>query len=120
MSGLPSQDGGGDGGPFGVRVEEGPPRGGLHELEIETRFVVVDRRTGREVLSRSGLYEASFEDGVWGEARLSGVREVVIAPDGAFATVRRYDGTEERVALPGQRPVGASPQARGSLSPTGC
>ena len=46
---------------FVVLVEEGPPRGGLFELEQTTYHRVVDTRTQAVVLTFQGEMEASFD-----------------------------------------------------------
>ncbi|OPZ15137.1 MAG: hypothetical protein BWZ10_01785 [candidate division BRC1 bacterium ADurb.BinA364] len=89
-------------GRFVVRVEEGPPRGGLYELEQTTYFHVVDTRTNLPAMTFLGELEASLsaETGLWENYRCSGVREAAIAPDGRSVLVRRFDGSEETVGLP--------------------
>jgi len=69
-----------------VRVKEGPPRGGLYELEQDTFFHVIDRWDGRRVKTFTGHYDASFTgEGRWGEGFSSGVRQVVIDEEGKRA-----------------------------------
>jgi hypothetical protein len=86
---------------FEVRVEEGPPHGGLYELEQTTYYRVVDVASGEVVLAFEGEMEASLSTstGMWDDYRFSGVREVILAPDEGSVTVRYYDGREEMVGL---------------------
>lgn len=84
-----------------VQEHTGSPTGGLYELEIKTTYRVVQRTTGAVVLSREGLYEASFgTDGNWGEGTTSGVVGIQISPDDRFALIEHAGGEVERVALP--------------------
>ena len=88
---------------FVVLVEEGPPRGGLFELEQTTYHRVVDARTQEVVLTFHGELEATFSaaTGSWEDYHGSGVREVAVAPDEKTVVVRYYDDREETVALLG-------------------
>jgi hypothetical protein len=80
---------------------EGPPHGGLFELEIETTYRIVDRRTGAIVLERTGIYEASFGDhGNWDEGTTTGVVKLEISADDRAALIHHADGTLERLPLP--------------------
>jgi len=83
-------------------VEEGPPRGDLYEVEQTTVHRVVDTRTGEVVLAFEGVLSMrlSRETGLWEEAQLSGVREVVVADDGCVLIVRYHDGQEAQAPLP--------------------
>jgi hypothetical protein len=87
---------------FVVQVEEGLPHGGLYELEQTTIHRVVDTRTGEVVLSFVGELSATLsrDTGMWDDVQLSGVREVVVAPDSFSLLVRTHDGREETVPLP--------------------
>jgi hypothetical protein len=89
-------------GRFEVVVEEGVPHGDLYELEQTTHYRVVDRRTGQTVLTFEGRLEAGLSPntGLWDGYRLSGVREVCIAPDTRSVIVKHCDGHEETVSLP--------------------
>ncbi len=89
-------------GHFVVQVEEGPPHGGLYELEQTTIHRVVDMRTGEVILAFEGVLTASLsrETGLWEEAQLSGVREVVVTDDGCVLIVRYHDGQEAQAPLP--------------------
>ena len=82
-------------------VEEGPPHGGLFELEQTTYHRVVDTRTQAVVLTFSGEMAASFSGatGSWEDYHWSGVREVAVAPDEKGVIVKYYDGREETVVL---------------------
>ncbi len=86
---------------FAVFVEEGPPRGGLYALEQTTYHRVVDTRTQEVVMTFRGELEASFSatTGTWEDYRVSGVREVVMAPDARSVIVKYHDGREESVVL---------------------
>ena len=88
---------------FEVRVEEGPPHGGLYDLEQTTYYRVVDAASGEVVLTFEGEMEASLSTctGMWDDYRFSGVREVILAPDERSVAVRYYDGHEEVVGLAG-------------------
>lgn len=89
---------------FEVLVEEGPPHGGLYELEQTTTYRVVDRRSGKVVMVFQGQMEASLSTttGMWDDYRFSGVREVSITPDEESVIVWYHDGREERAPLSGQ------------------
>ena len=105
---------------FVVLVEEGPPRGGLFELEQTTYHRVVDTRTQEIVLTFRGEMEASFSatTGSWEDYHGSGVREVAVAPDEETVIVKYYDGREETIAL--IWPVGAvRVESSGSLQSGG-
>jgi hypothetical protein len=105
---------------FVVLVEEGPPRGGLFELEQTTYHRVVDTRTQAVVLTFRGEMAASFSatTGSWEDYHGSGVREVTVAPDERTVIVKYYDNREETVAL--LEPVEAVlVEASGSLQPEG-
>ena len=84
-----------------VLVEEGPPRGGLFELEQTTYHRVVDTRTQEVVLTFRGEMEASFSatTGSWEDYHGSGVREVAVAPDEKTVIVKYYDDRTETIAL---------------------
>ena len=84
-----------------VLVEEGPPRGGLFELEQTTYHRVVDARTQAVVLTFRGEMAASFSatTGSWEDHQWSGVREVAVAPDEKTVIVKYYDDREETIAL---------------------
>ena len=86
---------------FEVVVEEGPPHGGLYELEQTTYCRVVDRQSGQVVMTFECQVEASLSTttGMWEDYRLSGVSEVSIAPDEQAVVVKYYDGREETVPL---------------------
>jgi hypothetical protein len=86
---------------FVVLVEEGPPHGGLFELEQTTYHRVVDTRTQEVVLTFRGEMEASFSGatGSWEDYYWSGVREVVVAPDEKAVIVKYFDDREETVLL---------------------
>ncbi len=87
---------------FAVVVEEGPARGGLYELEVDTTYRVLDRLRGVELLAREGRYSASFgSDGTWGPATVTGATGVEISADGREAIVHSATGPDERVPLPG-------------------
>ena len=84
-----------------VVVEEGPPHGGLHELEVDTTHRVLDRRTGEVVLEVRGEYSASFgDDGNWGPGETSGAVKVEISADQTTAVVHGADGSARRFRLP--------------------
>ena len=87
---------------FRIVVEEGSPRGDLYELEQTTRYYVVDNRSGEVVMCFRGELEASFgrESGLWENYTYSGVRAVVLTPDGSEVIVSYCDGREEIVPLP--------------------
>lgn len=89
-------------GRFKVIVEEGVPRGDLYELEQTSYCYVVDRQTGRIVLTFEGRLESSLstDTGLWDDYRVSGVGEVCISPDERSAIVKYCDGREETVQLP--------------------
>ena len=84
-----------------VLVEEGPPRGGLFELEQTTYHRVVDTHTQAVVLTFRGEMAASFSatTGSWEDYHGSGVREVTVAPDEKTVIVKYYDDHEETIAL---------------------
>jgi hypothetical protein len=86
---------------FVVLVEEGPPRGGLFELEQTTYYRVVDTRTQEVMLTFRGEMEAGFSatTGSWEDCHAYGVREVAVAPDEKTVIVKYYDHREETVAL---------------------
>jgi len=88
---------------FEVIVEEGVPRGDLYEMEQVTHYRVVDRTSGRAVLSFEGRLEAALsrDTGQWENTHTSGVRSVAVAEDERSVIVRYCDGREERVLLPG-------------------
>ena len=105
---------------FVVLVEEGPPRGGLFELEQTTSYRVLDTRTQAVVLTFRGEMEASFSatTGSWEDYHGSGVREVAVAPDEKTVIVKSYDDREETIAL--IWPVGTVlVESSGSLQPEG-
>jgi hypothetical protein len=105
---------------FVVLVEEGPPRGGLFELEQTTYHRVVDTRTQDVVLTLRGEMAASFSatTGSWEDYQWSGVREVAVAPGEQTVIVKYYDDREETFAL--TRPVGAVlAESSGSLQSGG-
>jgi hypothetical protein len=84
-----------------VVVDEGAPRGGLFELEVDTVYRVVDRRTGVVALEAHGEYSASFGgDGTWEPGTTTGVVGVEISEDPQEAIVRHGDGSVTRVPLP--------------------
>ncbi|TFH15899.1 hypothetical protein E4H04_07525 [Candidatus Bathyarchaeota archaeon] len=87
---------------FEVRMVEGPPRGGLYELEQTTYFHVVDLQADEILLKFQGEMEASLsrDTGLWEDHRYSGVCEVVISPDEKTALVKYHNGNQEFVALP--------------------
>ena len=87
---------------FEVVVEEGVPRGNLYELEQTTYYLVIDRHSGQTVLTIEGRLDAtlSTDTGLWGDYRLSGVREISIAEDDRSILAKYYDGREETVPLP--------------------
>jgi hypothetical protein len=87
---------------FEVVVEEGVPHGDLYELEQATCHRVVNRLSGQTVLSFEGLLEASLstDSGMWADYRVSGVREVIVAPDEQSVIVKYFDDREEVVPLP--------------------
>ena len=89
-------------GRFEVVVEEGPPHGGLYELEQTTCYKVVDRHSDQVVMTFEGQMEASLSTatGMWEDYRLAGVCEVSIAPDGRSVIVDYCDGSRETVPLP--------------------
>ena len=89
-------------GRYKLIVEEGSPTGGLFELEITTRTLVVDTLTGQTVLAFESLLEASLstDSGDWADYRLTGVSEVRIDPGEEFVLVTYADGREESVQLP--------------------
>ncbi|MBN1135770.1 MAG: hypothetical protein JXM73_04250 [Anaerolineae bacterium] len=89
-------------GRFEVLVEEGPPHGGLYELEQTIYYKVVHRRSGQVVMVFEGQMEASLSTttGMWEDYRLSGVCEVAIAPDEQSVIVKYCEGREETVPLP--------------------
>ncbi len=89
-------------GQFEVRVEKGPPRGDLYELEQKTYYHVVDAVSGKVLMTFEGLMEASLsrDTGMWDDYYFSGACEVSLAPDGQSVTVQYCDGREEIVALP--------------------
>ena len=84
-----------------VVVEEGPPRGGLFELEQTTYHRVVDTHTQDVVLTFRGEMAASFSatTGSWEDYQWSGVREVAVAPDEKTVIVTYYDDRAETIAL---------------------
>lgn len=87
---------------FRVTVEEGPPHGGLYELELTTTYRVIDDASGATVMSFTGDYAASFgDDGQWGEPTLSGVVKVELDATGQAVVVHHADGRCEVLALPG-------------------
>ena len=85
---------------FVVLVEEGPPHGGLYELEQTTYHRVVDTRTQEIVLTFSSEMAAGFSGatGTWDEYRWFGVREVAVAPDekGVIVKYSRRSGRGRR------------------------
>jgi hypothetical protein len=83
-----------------VRARHGSPRGDLYELEVKTRFQVVDRTLDEVVLAFEGVYEATWRDGDWTDATYTGVRGVTIAEDDLRALVACADGGVEEVLLP--------------------
>lgn len=89
-------------GRFEVQVEEGPPRGGLHELEQTTYYRVVERESGDVVMTLRGELEASLSTttGMWDDYRVSGVCGVTITDDGRSVHVRYHDGHEETRTIP--------------------
>lgn len=90
---------------FEVQVEVGSPHGGLYELEQTTYYRVVDRETGKVVLTFLGEMEASLspDTGLWDDYRYSGVCEVTIADGDQSVVVRYHDGREETVEIPVNR-----------------
>lgn len=89
-------------GRFEVVVEEGLPHGGLYELEQTTCYKVVDRHSGRVVMTFECRMEASLSTttGMWENYYFSGACEVSIAPDEQSVIVKYCDGREETVPLP--------------------
>lgn len=88
---------------YEIQIQEGPPHGGLYELEQTTYFHVVDVDTQAVVLTFRGEMEASLspDTGLWDDYRFSGVRDLTLAPEQRSVLVRYYDGHEETVLLPG-------------------
>jgi hypothetical protein len=88
---------------FELLVEEGPPHGGLYELEQTTYYRVVDRHTNQVVMAFRGEVEASLSatTGMWDDYRFSGVCQVLIASDEQSVIVRYHEGREETLRLPG-------------------
>jgi hypothetical protein len=86
---------------FEVVVEEGVPHGDLYELEQTTYYHVVDRQSGKTVLTFEGSLEASLstDTGLWDGYCLSGVREVSLATDERSVVVSYHDGTEETIQI---------------------
>ncbi len=73
--------------------------GGLYELEERTRFHVL-APTGQVFQTFTGLLEASYEGSPgWGEAVVSGVREVTIDHAAGEAVVETFEGWSARVPL---------------------
>ncbi len=86
---------------FKVVVEEGVPRGDLYELEQTTYFHVVDRLSGRTVLTFEGRLDASLstKTGLWDDYRASGAAKVTVAEDERSAIVIYHDAHEETIQI---------------------
>lgn len=87
---------------FELRIEEGPHRGDLYELEQKTFYHVLDTRTGEIVMTFQGEMEASLsrDTGQWDDYSFSGVKEAAISSDEKSVHLKYYDGREESVPLP--------------------
>ena len=88
---------------YEIQIQEGPPHGGLYELEQTTYFHVVDVDTQVVVLTLRGDMEASLspDSGPWDNYRFSGMQDITLAPDRQSVLVHYHDGHEEIVPLPG-------------------
>lgn len=89
-------------GRFRVVVEEGPPHGGLYELEQTTYYHVLDTHSGDVIMTFSGEMVAglSQDTGMWEDYSYSGVREVAIAPGEESVLVTDSEGCTEVMPLP--------------------
>ena len=87
---------------YEVRVDKGPARGDLYELEQTTYYHIVDSLTDKIILTFREEMEASLsrDNGLWNDYNYSGVCEVLISPDDQNAIVRYHDGSNEFVAIP--------------------
>ena len=87
---------------FEIVVEQGPPHGGLYELEQTTYYRVIDRLLNRVVLVFESEMEANLctTTGMWDEYRFSGVCEVHLVPDNHSVIVTYCDGREAVIPLP--------------------
>lgn len=87
-----------------VRIEEGPTRGDLFELEQATFFHIVDLFSGEVILTFRGDMEASLsrDNAQWDDYHYSGVSQVTISPDQKTARVEYFNRPEELVPLPPQ------------------
>jgi hypothetical protein len=96
---------------YEVRVEDGPPRGDLYELEQKTYYQVVDVTSNEVLMTFEGLMEASLsrDNGLWDDYCFTGVCEVRLAPDEGSVVVQYYDGREEVMPLPPPSTPTASP-----------
>lgn len=88
--------------------------GDIYELEQDTIYYVVDRRTGQAVMEfRSRDY--STYDGTWQHQSASGVAGVTVCADGTHVRVVQ-DGAERRLPIPGSEAL--PPPASEASSPT--
>lgn len=98
---------------YEVRVEDGPPRGDLYELEQKTYYQVVDVRSNEVLIAFERLMEASLsrDTGLWDDYCFTGVCEVRLAPDEGSVVVQYCDGREEVIPLPPPSTPTPSPSA---------
>src|SRR5262245_35916336 len=72
----------------------------LLEVELDTTWEVVDRRSGAVLLSFEGHYSTTVDAG-WGGGGWSGVADVRLAPDGRAVLVDEGPGPPRVVKIPG-------------------
>lgn len=91
--------------------------GDIYELEQDTIYYVVDRRTGQAVMEFRG-HDYSTYDGTWQHQSSSGVASVTVSADGTHVLVREA-GAEQRLPIPGSEapPPPASEPAKPTAPP---
>ncbi len=85
---------------FRIEVKE-HSAGGLFELEVTTKYYVIDNRNETILMQYESGYSAEFVAGTWANGTSGGIKEITISEDEKFVLISVY-GTEEieKVALP--------------------
>lgn len=91
--------------------------GDVYELEQDTTYYIVDRRSGKSVMSFTSS-DFSTYNGTWEHQSSSGVCSVGLAEDGRHVRVREA-GQERLIPIPGAEEPAASPQSPKPASGTG-